>query len=322
MLTLYGTEVPLLMLDSPSPSQTEMSFATGGTKKWTWYIPGGGSNFSLWHAASPVQNYLTFNGTTGDVYLAQTSGRVGIGTTSPAATLDVVGAADVTGSDESRWVLSGHNTHTTGTGVAGIANSVTGSVIAGGSGVAGTGFRFGVYGRATQTGNHNQAGGYFSNGAGDYVYVACHTSGGVSRKIEGSGSVNTVMQTSKGRVSLVCPESPEAWIEDYGTGEIAAGAAHVDLDPTFLECTTVDEANPLKVFVELTSPLEQQYYVKKGDKGFDVIVVGEGAAAAGCTFDYKVVARWKGYENSRFEKGLEPMETVELSGAGSRRDGE
>jgi hypothetical protein len=218
--------------------------------------------------------------------------------------------------------VEGKNTHTTGTGISGIGNNVTGYVLAAGSGVAGTGYQFGVYGRAVRTGNNNQAGGYFANGAGDYVYVACHTAGGLTRKIEGIGTVNTVMATSKGRVSLICPESPEAWIEDYGSGEIAAGTCHVDLDLTFLECTTVDDGNPLKVFVQLTAPLEQQYYIKKGLKGFDVVVVGAGAATAHATFDYKVVGKWKGYENSRFEEALGPLDAVELPAEDSRRGSE
>jgi hypothetical protein len=138
-LHIYGTDIPLLLLDSPSPTQTEMSFATGGTKKWTWYIPAAGSNFSLWHVPSPTQNYLTFNGTNGDIHLAPSTGNVGIGTTTPEAKLDVVGEATVTGSDSDWSVVEGKNTHTTGTGISGIGNNVTGYVLAAGSGVAGTG---------------------------------------------------------------------------------------------------------------------------------------------------------------------------------------
>ena len=64
-----------------------LQFSTGGTGKWAFYIPGGGANLSLRHYPAPSQNYLTFNGTNGDVYLAENGGNVGIGTTNPNKTI-------------------------------------------------------------------------------------------------------------------------------------------------------------------------------------------------------------------------------------------
>jgi hypothetical protein len=310
-LQIYGNHDPLVLIDGPGGSQSVMTFATAGVKKWACFIPAGDADFSFWHYLAPTaQTYMKFDGTNGNIYIAPVGGRVGIGTDAPGTKLDVRGKVQVIAS-EAGSAASIFNSNASGTGLISVGNGlVGGSYLVSGSGVAGTGSMVGVYGYASSTGDNNQAGGRFGNGYGDYAVVAYRTTGGLSYKITGTGAVSTVMSTSAGRVSLVCPESPEAWIEDCGSGEIKSGTCHVDLDPTFLECVTVNDANPLKVFVQLTAPLEEQYYVKKGLAGFDVIVFGAGAATAGATFDFKVMAKWKGWEKVRFAEGPGPLETT------------
>jgi hypothetical protein len=123
-------------------------------------------------------------------------------------------------------------------------------------------------------------------------------------------------------VSLICPESPEAWIEDFGTGELKAGFCHIDLDPLFLECVTVNGENPIKVFVQLTSYLDGQFYVEKGQAGFDVIVISDNPEEADATFDYRVVGKWKGWEGVRFEQADPPEVVMEASGPDSGEMGD
>ena len=69
----------------------------------------------------------------------------------------------------------------------------------------------------------------------------------------------------------------------------------------YLDCVTVNDDHPLKVFVQPTSEAVQQFYVEKGKTGFDVVFVGDGADKVNATFDYKVVGKWKGNEDFRFE---------------------
>jgi hypothetical protein len=308
-LHVYGNSDPLAMLDGPTGGQSVLAFATGGVKKWACYVPGGQTDLSFWSYQDPhAQTYMKFDGTNGNIYIAPSGGKVGIGRSDPGYDLDVLGTMRV----NSDLAMVAYSTSPTGLG--GVGNNLpTPSFLAVGSGVSGTGTKVGVYGFASLTGNNGQAGGYFANAQGDYAYVAYHAPSGNSYKIIGSGAVSTVMSTSAGRVSLVCPESPEAWIEDCGSGEIKSGTCHVDLDQTFLECVTINDANPLKVFVQLTAPLEQQYYVKKGLAGFDVIVVGAGSATADATFDFKVMCRWKDWEKVRFAKAGEPREAAQAS---------
>ena len=64
----------------------------------------------------------------------------------------------------------------------------------------------------------------------------------------------------------------------------------------------------MKVFVQLTSPVTNQFYVKKGTDGFDVIVMGEGAETVEGTFDYRVVAARKNQEKMRFADAEAPEE--------------
>jgi hypothetical protein len=207
-----------------------------------------------------------------------------------------------------------------GTALIATGNASVGELLDAGSGLAATGSRYGVFANTSTLGDNDQAGVYAKLNRDNQQASLCYRSAaGTKYKVYGDGIASSIMQTSTGRVNLACPESPEAWIEDYGSGEIKAGACHVELDPTYLECIAVDGANPLKVFVQLTSPIEQQYYVKKGTTGFDVIVVGSGAGEAGGTFDYRVVGKWRGYETFRFERATEPPAVIEVSTADSQQ---
>jgi hypothetical protein len=127
------------------------------------------------------------------------------------------------------------------------------------------------------------------------------------------------MPTSKGEKILTPPQCPEAWIEDYGSGSIEGGFCHVDLDPLFADCVTVDEANPIKVFIQMTSPVENQHYVKKGTDGFDVIVLGDDADQIMATFDYRVVAARKEHEKIRFAEAVSLEKTQAMAVEGRPR---
>jgi hypothetical protein len=208
-----------------------------------------------------------------------------------------------------------NNANSAGPAVIGASNNQVGSFPSIGCGVAGTGYTYGVFARANRTGLNGQCAVYtYLPGPFKYVRVNYQDYTGIHYKIHGDGLVSTVMGTSAGKKTLVCPESPEAWIEEYGTGTIASGHCRVELDPLFLDCVTVNEEHPLKVLVTLTSPVANQFYVEKGLTGFDLIVVGEGAEEIGGTFDYKVVGKWKDHESLRFADYHEPhaiMQAIE-----------
>lgn len=94
----------------------------------------------------------------------------------------------------------------------------------------------GVWGTAISNSAIERTGGYFeSDQYGppfnfQYAWVG-GVVGGVNRKITGTGTVAEIIPTEDhGRITMICPESPEYWYQDHGSVQLVNGAAHVDLD--------------------------------------------------------------------------------------------
>jgi len=180
---------------------------------------------------------------------------------------------------------------------------------------------YGVYGE-NMLGNYgclgsNDHGVYGESYRGDYGYVGGSQRGLYGRNINGnwgsigsnsygvyysgglggSGDKSCIVRTSVGPVALYCQESPESWFEDFGEGTLKNGRAHIELDALFLETVTIDEQNPMKVFVQLHDETCNGVAVKKGSTGFDVIELADGRSNG--TFDYRIVAKRAGYETVR-----------------------
>jgi hypothetical protein len=237
-------------------------------------------------------------------------GYVGIHNPTPSRELDVSGRLRVQGDYTSAsFVGEFKNTNSGGNALTGVGDGESGWYLSGGCGVTGIGFGTAAFFRAN---NSSSTGGqraiYAYIATGDYTNICYRSLGGVQYDVNGTGGYGLTVPTSKGHKVLIAPQSPEAWIEDYGSAEIKDGFCHVDLDQLFTDCVTIDDANPLKVFVQMTSPVTNQYYVEKGTTGFDVIVVGDGADAVNGTFDYRVVAARKLREKVRFAEAASPEE--------------
>jgi hypothetical protein len=113
-----------------------------------------------------------------------------------------------------------------------------------------------------------------------------------------NGTKNAIVRTSLGNRKTYSQESPEVWFEDFGEGQLTGGAAHIALDPLFLETVTVDKQHPMKVFIQLNGDCNG-VYVQRGTVGFEVRELRGGTSNA--RFTYRVVAKRKGYENVRLE---------------------
>jgi hypothetical protein len=114
----------------------------------------------------------------------------------------------------------------------------------------------------------------------------------------GYGSKNCIVSTSQGPTKLYCQESPECWFEDFGEGSLVSGRARIELDPLFLETVSIDETNPMKVFVELGDDCSG-VFVRRGVTGFDVVELRGGSSSV--PFCYRVVAKRKGFEQKRLD---------------------
>ena len=68
-------------------------------------------------------------------------------------------------------------------------------------------------------------------------------------------------------------------------------------DPTFLQTVTIDNAHPMKVFVQLEGDCKGVYVANKTVNGFDVVELQGGVSSA--HFSYRVVCKRKYYEDER-----------------------
>ena len=181
-------------------------------------------------------------------------------------------------------------TATIGDGILGVSNGAPFSTVNAGSGITGSSNRFGVVGFATGITGTNSAGGYFSsNSTQSYAYVGGITSSGVLRKIEGNGTVNTTVKDMHGNlVVMSCPEAPENLFQDYGSGTLNNGNAHINLDPIFSKNIVVNSKHPLRVFIQLEGDCNGVYVTNKTASGFDVKELSGGSSSI--PFTWTVVA--------------------------------
>lgn len=214
-------------------------------------------------------------------------------------------------------------TASNGTGLLGVGNNQAAfGTLVDGSGIAGTGLYFGVY----AVGNNNsntanvRAGGYFESGTSrlSYSYVAAYD-GGLPRKITGNGTMNTIVKDPAGKLVLLsAPEAPENLFQDYGTGTLVNGRAHVALDPVFSMNILVNAAHPLRAFVQLEGDCAGVYVTNKSAEGFDVVELQGGTSNV--DFTWTVTGNranvtlpdgteWK-FAEERFPKGPVPQEKI------------
>ena len=112
----------------------------------------------------------------------------------------------------------------------------------------------------------------------------------------GSKSASVKLADSRW-VRLYAVESPENWFEDFGSGQLANGSAEIQLEPTFAE--TVNTGADYHVFPVPNGDCKGLYIAGKTATGFVVRELGGGKSNV--SFDYRIVARRKGYESVRME---------------------
>ena len=90
-------------------------------------------------------------------------------------------------------------------------------------------------------------------------------------------------------------QSPENWMKDFGTGQMQKGAAVVKIDPTFAETVAADAS--YHVFITPSGDSEALYVINKTATSFEVRESKGGTSSL--TFDYRIVAKRRGYESMR-----------------------
>jgi hypothetical protein len=90
-------------------------------------------------------------------------------------------------------------------------------------------------------------------------------------------------------------QSAENWMEDFGTGELKLGVAVVKVDPVFAQTVTGDAS--YHVFITPNGDSEGLYVINKTATSFEVRESKGGTSSL--TFDYRIVAKRRGYEAQR-----------------------
>ena len=97
--------------------------------------------------------------------------------------------------------------------------------------------------------------------------------------------------------SALCGRVTGELVRRLGSGALVNGSAQVALEPTF--AATVNTGADYRVFPVPNADCKGLYIAEKTATGFTVRELGGGTS--NIAFDYRIVARRKGYENVRLE---------------------
>ncbi len=122
-----------------------------------------------------------------------------------------------------------------------------------------------------------------------------------------TGTKSAVVLLADNRVaSLYAMESPENWFEDFGTGQLTNGAAQLTLEPLFAQ--TVHAGAGYHVFLTPRGDSRGLYVTNLTPTGFEVREQGGGTS--NIEFDFRIVAKRKGYEALRLNPVTADEDTV------------
>jgi hypothetical protein len=114
-----------------------------------------------------------------------------------------------------------------------------------------------------------------------------------------SGTKSAVVPVDGGarKVALYAIEGPENWFEDVGSAHLSGGRVLINLESTFVQ--TVNTEIEYQVFLTPNGDCKGLYVEKKSPSSFVVREFGSGTASI--DFDYRIVAKRKGYERVRLQ---------------------
>jgi len=119
----------------------------------------------------------------------------------------------------------------------------------------------------------------------------------VSGNLFCTGSVSPVIPVDGGskKVALSAIEAPEKWFEDAGSGQLSNGSAVVQLENLFGQA--VNTGIDYHVFVTPNGDCKGLYVSQKSATSFEVHELGGGTSSI--AFDYRIMAKRRGFENVR-----------------------
>jgi hypothetical protein len=112
-------------------------------------------------------------------------------------------------------------------------------------------------------------------------------------------------------VETYAVQSPENWMEDFGSGQLQNGVAVVTIDAAFAE--TVSGDSSYHVFITPNGDSKGLYVIAKTPTTFEVRESGGGTSTL--SFDYRIVAKRRGYESKRLVDVTEHFNAEQRAGA-------
>jgi hypothetical protein len=249
---------------------------------------------------------------------------------------DVIGGYDSNG--DNAYGVSGQAT--TGTGVFGESGTYSNSF----EGLAPYQYSAGMWGDTNVAGGgavvaavagtaDNNSAGYFYNKSAEYASIVAYneypgptglfktlkasspdgTCGvGGSGDLSCTGQIKTLVSTGSGtrKVETYAMQSPENWMEDFGFGVLERGVAVVKIDAAFGETVTGD-AN-YHVFLTPKGDSKGLYVINETPTRFEVRESGGGVSSL--SFDYRIVAKRRGYEAQRLTDVTESFNAANKRG--------
>jgi hypothetical protein len=130
---------------------------------------------------------------------------------------------------------------------------------------------------------------YIWNGTDNVVFSVSE-----SGNMTATGTKSAVVETKSGGERLMyAMESPEVWFEDVGSAQLTGGVAVVSVDALFGETVNLKD---YRVFVTPVNGWAPLYVANKTASSFEVRDAG---GTSNIAFDYRIVAKRKGYESTR-----------------------
>jgi hypothetical protein len=201
--------------------------------------------------------------------------------------------------------LYAQNKDANGTGIIAAGNNQSGLIPANGAGLAAYGLTTAIYAQANSTsvGVPFAAINTFTPGL-NYQVLVNYYDGSAGWKIKGNGTMSTLVADAANNTRVMfAPEAPEVLFEDYGSGQLTNGSAHIALDPIFAANIAVGPAHPLRAFVQLEGDCKGVYVANKTPTGFDVVELGGGTSSVPFT--------WHAVGNRADEEQIEPTKAAD-----------
>jgi hypothetical protein len=141
-----------------------------------------------------------------------------------------------------------------------------------------------------------------SSSPGDLVLDAAGPAFGGECSIDVTGNLfctgtlgAAVKAGAKRKVGVYGVQSPENWIEDFGSGTLFGGVTTINLEPNFVK--TISSKGDYHVFLTPSGDCEGLYVAGRSATSFEVRELKRGTSNV--QFDYRIVAHRKGLETAR-----------------------